>query len=505
MKRRRAALSFCALLLSFLPGLTAEEFHIVGSRAMGMGGAGVAVTRGVLSTYWNPAALCPPAASESAGFFEFALPLAVMGTASRDALRELDEVTELSGRVDFRAIEDRLDRGKPLTVDQVRSLLALAGELPGLETNGNGFLTDVSMGLGLRLERFAFNSIGLYSAGAVTRLDRRNLALGNKGIEGFLPPGKGRPVTSAGRLLANDLVNAGLLGRSQADHLVSLAEQAGVNLDSSGFREMVADILEATNDNSTGSAGDFITANQSGVEVSGIFVQEYVASYAHPLKDWFSPSVLDSVSIGASLKVMNAKTFFSPFSLSSLDAFEGLDGDLLTEAREETSMNIGIDLGLLAQPTDWLSLGLVGRNLNGPSFDFARAGDYELEPQVRAGVGLYDLLPSLVLAADIDLTRNHTDALPGYGSQQAAIGFEYSLLDGEDVLLRGGVSKNLAGSEGASFHFGLGFRLADVFIDMAAMFTPRIMEIERDAEGGLFELPERAGLSLMIGCQIPLD
>ena len=272
MKRRRAALSFCALLLSFLPGLTAEEFHIVGSRAMGMGGAGVAVTRGVLSTYWNPAALCPPAASESAGFFEFALPLAVMGTASRDALRELDEVTELSGRVDFRAIEDRLDRGKPLTVDQVRSLLALAGELPGLETNGNGFLTDVSMGLGLRLERFAFNSIGLYSAGAVTRLDRRNLALGNKGIEGFLPPGKGRPVTSAGRLLANDLVNAGLLGRSQADHLVSLAEQAGVNLDSSGFREMVADILEATNDNSTGSAGDFITANQSGVELSLIHI-----------------------------------------------------------------------------------------------------------------------------------------------------------------------------------------------------------------------------------------
>ena len=111
MKQGRFALSFCALLLSFSPSLTAEEFHIVGSRAMGMGGAGVAVTRGVLSTYWNPAALCPPAASEPAGFFEFALPLAVMGTASRDALRELDEVTELSRQVDFRAIEDRLDRG----------------------------------------------------------------------------------------------------------------------------------------------------------------------------------------------------------------------------------------------------------------------------------------------------------------------------------------------------------------------------------------------------------
>ena len=57
MKRGNTAFSFFALLLSFSLSLTAEEFHIVGSRAMGMGGAGVAVTRGVLSTYWNPAGL----------------------------------------------------------------------------------------------------------------------------------------------------------------------------------------------------------------------------------------------------------------------------------------------------------------------------------------------------------------------------------------------------------------------------------------------------------------
>ena len=43
MKRGNTALSFFALLLSFSLSLTAEEFHIVGSRAMGMGGAGVAV------------------------------------------------------------------------------------------------------------------------------------------------------------------------------------------------------------------------------------------------------------------------------------------------------------------------------------------------------------------------------------------------------------------------------------------------------------------------------
>ena len=504
MKRGKTALSFFAFMLSFSLNLTAEEFHLVGSRAMGMGGAGVAVTRGVLSTYWNPAGLCPPSSAEPAGFFELALPLAVMGAASRNALRELDEVIDLSAAVDFRVIEERLAAGKPLTAEQVRSLLALAEELPGLESSGNGFLTDVSLGLGLRLDRFAFNSVGLYSAGAVTRLDRRSLALGNQGIEGILPPGQGRPVTPEGLSLVNDLVNAGLLARPQADHLVFLAEQAGVDLNSTGFRGMVEDILEATSESTSGSSGEFITANQSGVEVSGILVTEYVVSYSQPLKDWFTSSPLNTISVGASLKVMNAKTFFSPFSLTSLEDFEGVDGDLLTEAREETSMNIGFDLGLLAEPTDWLSLGLVARNLNSPSFDFAKAGDYELDPQVRMGVGVYDLAPGLVLAADLDLTRNHTDALPGYDSQQLAAGLEYSIPGWENFFLRGGLSKNLASGEGAALHFGLGFSLADVSFDMAAMVIPRLTEVDRGTDGGPLELPERAGLSLMIGCQVPL-
>ena len=100
MKQGRVAHCFYALLLSFSPGLHAEEFHVVGARAMGMGGAGVAVTRGVLSSYWNPAALCPPADPDPVDFFEVALPLAVMGVASRDVLRELDEAVDLSGQVE---------------------------------------------------------------------------------------------------------------------------------------------------------------------------------------------------------------------------------------------------------------------------------------------------------------------------------------------------------------------------------------------------------------------
>ena len=46
------------LVASALPSYgSATEFVIAGPRAMGMGGAGVAVTTNALATYWNPAGL----------------------------------------------------------------------------------------------------------------------------------------------------------------------------------------------------------------------------------------------------------------------------------------------------------------------------------------------------------------------------------------------------------------------------------------------------------------
>ena len=46
------------LAASALPShVSAAEFVIAGPRAMGMGGAGVAVTTNALATYWNPAGL----------------------------------------------------------------------------------------------------------------------------------------------------------------------------------------------------------------------------------------------------------------------------------------------------------------------------------------------------------------------------------------------------------------------------------------------------------------
>src|SRR5512143_2509565 len=46
----------CCLFLVATPAM-AVEFAVVGPRAAGMGGAGVAVTTDAYATYWNPAGL----------------------------------------------------------------------------------------------------------------------------------------------------------------------------------------------------------------------------------------------------------------------------------------------------------------------------------------------------------------------------------------------------------------------------------------------------------------
>ena len=46
-----------AVLLCFSGVAFAQPWQMVGSRAMGMGGAGVAVSTGAEAQYWNPAGL----------------------------------------------------------------------------------------------------------------------------------------------------------------------------------------------------------------------------------------------------------------------------------------------------------------------------------------------------------------------------------------------------------------------------------------------------------------
>jgi hypothetical protein len=486
-----------------------DEWAIIGPRAMGMGGAGVAVTRGGLGTYWNPAALAPPRAHRVHAAWDVDVPATFNAAAPEDVLRDVDDLLDIVTDLDFDALDDQLDAGTPLTEDQLRGILRLVDEAGDLSGPGKGLVANASIAAMARVDldsvpgAFGFSALGLSHVGGEANVDTVNIALGDEGLDAVLGPGSDRSgqISAAGQAFADDLATSGVATQNQAEEVVFQAEQAGVDVSSQGTQDAIEAVLVATRDNEGGSVDRSITNNQSGMISRGILLQEYAVAYAYPFLDLFS--------LGVTAKLLHGTTYFKPFPLEQLDDLN----DMLKEAREdenrESSFDFGIDAGLLVQPIPWLSLGLVGRNLNGPEFAMEGPGHYRVEPQVRAGLGVAPLtelgLPvGLVLAADIDVIENDSEALPGYQSQVVGGGAELSI--GDVFALRAGVSKNLAEpEESLVLHAGLGFRFWLIQIDAAIAATPELTEIEADDGEDPVEVPERVGASLMVSVNIPLD
>jgi hypothetical protein len=494
------ALLVHALVWPAAPRALAEEWAILGPRAMGMGGAGVAVARGGLSSYWNPAALAPPRAPRLPTIWDLEVPATFYAGASNNFIGEVDDVADLVTDLDFDTLELVLDDpGTALSPAQLQNVLRLAvEELPDLGVSGTGVVSQASAGAAARVMQFGFSALGIAHAGGVTRLDDQNIALGDEGVDGAIGPGIDRTgqISAAGQSFADQLAADGLATQNQAEEIVFESEQAGISVANPANQARIRDILAATAANDGGGAGNSIIDNQSGVDLQGILVQEYALSFAQPL--------FGVVSVGASAKLMSGWTYFEPFDLQDLDGFEDDAGDLFDEENRDESLRFGVDAGVLFQPLPWLALGVTGRNLNNPGFDFKGPGDYVLERQFRAGVG-FTPIPWLTLAADIDLLRNDCEALPGYHSQVLGGGVEFALFDAG--FFRLGLSKNLAESkEDLVIHGGFGLRVWLLQIDAALAFATDWTEIETgDAGGDPTEVPERVGASLQIGLNVPLD
>lgn len=471
-----------------------EEFAVIGSRQMGMGGAGVAVTRGAMGSYWNPAGFAPPKETRVDTFWDLAIPASVNAAAVGSVLDDLDDIADLSGEIgDFNDLEDTLDDpGTQLNDAELQRILRLVDELNGIGGGGTGLVTNSSVGVAARVWYFGFSALALAYAGGVTEVDLNNLALGDEGLTGAIGGGNDRSgqLSAGGQTFADSLAAQGLATQNQAEEIVFQAEQGGVSVTDSAFQQNVTTLLDSTQDNIGGDLDEFFSQNQSGVNLRGIIVQEYGVSFAYPF--------FDIVSVGATAKLLYGMTYFQPLTLSTIENSDDLAGELLDSDNVNESVNYGIDLGVLLQPFEILSLGVVARNINRPRFDFDGPGDYTLEPQLRGGVGFEIPYTGLLLAVDIDLVENNSEALVGYESQVVGGGIEWVALD--ILMLRVGASKNLSRSdESMQVHAGLGLRLAKVQIEIAGSMSPDFAEI------GGNDVPERAGGSLFLGINVPLD
>ena len=335
----------CTLLFPALS--SAVEFVIVGPRAVGMGGAGVAVTTDSLATYWNPAGLALTKTVD------------IRAQASAQGINRLDMIDTLKD------------------IDDIND----SDITPANQARLQNLLDDLN---GASLSSLA--ALGLYFKGSL-------------GDHAF-------------GINISDVGTGGSFTNTPLTAVVSGGELNVVG-------ELQVNFLEA---------------------------RQIALSYAYALFD-------KKVSFGVTGKVIQGVAYNRGIDVE--DAAD--DFDLSDELKNsKKSYEFGIDVGALIHPVSWLQVGIVGKDLNKPSFKTPRGGKFKLRPQVRGGVAFIPF-SATTISFDADLTKNKT-LVPGIRSRVLSLGVEQGLFD--VVFLRAGVLKNV---EDAQTRFtptaGLGIRL----------------------------------------------
>ncbi len=479
-----------------------EEWIVVGPRAVGMGGAGVAVTRGPLATYWNPANLAISWSSASSD--ETLLMLDVAASASYgaqgDVIRNVDIIYEEIEDIDWKDLEDSVLNGPdsfndPGRAADLQTLLRVVTErIPALNKRGEGVAVNADAEVGAQLGRFALalRGMGWGAVNPSVDLASLNLAFGQD-MNDVVGAGQDRSgsLSPEGQALADNLAGSfpGVT-QNQAEEFVYQAEQGGVNTGTTAGQDLLTRIVEGTTAGGT-TVDNFISTNQSGFRTRGLGIAEAGITYAHPFLD-------GRVAIGGTLKAMYGVTYSKLYGLQDLVEGSEVFTEVWDREHREESVQVGVDAGVTALPIDLVAVGIVGRNLNQPTFD-ARGKDYELDPQVRAGVAVFPL-DWVTLAADMDVLKNDSEALAGYESQTVSGGAEVALFD--ILMLRAGLSKNVLTSEGLTYHFGLGLHTGPLHVEIAGAASADTTPVENLSDD--VEIPDRAHAAAMVEVTIEL-
>lgn len=481
----------------------ADQFKIVGARAMGMGGASVAVVGDNLANseattqYWNPAGL-----GLHQGF-DIEIPVGVGMEATGGLLRHAKKISDAADQFD--AIQEAQQNGTYITLDQIKYFVDSVSALEALNEPEIGVIGDINAGLNIAMGRWALSFNQLTSLGIDPNIDLANLFLGespsvsnNRGVDLSEIPGIG---SLTGTPSDGDLAAA---STDLASTIDTLSSSAGVELGDYSSQEIANALVNYAEDQGTSEEeiiaavgaitesgpileavlqynGTVLSNNNSNVIVSGISLSELALGYGRDFG--FLAEFLNNFYVGGNVKYLQGRVGYLKQRLWEEDvvtintAYDDFNDNL------EESSNFGIDVGLLYDITKFKTrIGLLARNINNPSFDQPSAAvadglsDYDYNPQVRAGIA-FKPTNWWLLAADIDLTSNRTP-IESYKSRLFGFGTELNLFNKKsfNVALRGGMYRNLAmGNAPHTYTAGIGLNILHLIVEVTgAMSTQRV-------------------------------
>jgi ATP-dependent protease HslVU (ClpYQ) peptidase subunit len=464
-----ASLASLAALVASSTGLSfAQESFVVGPRALGMGGTGVAAVDDVPAQYYNPAAF---------GFFAYQPPAAEQTDKGPDSV-DNNNLWEKSWGVGIDAtfgarihqdFADHIDVLKKYYDDGTLDRLSAAGlagsqadalalmdmlnALGNLSDTDNAITADANAGLAMRIGHFGLGVRNFSQiSGRVQNVDLVNLGLGGIGdlntqLSGITPSGSGSVLSAAQIAQLDTNTN---LSNANITTIDQLAAQAGVTPEQT---QLLVDSLVAAANGSGGA----LNTNTSAARMYGVSLIEIPLSYGWAFNE--------NISVGGNVKAMIGRVYGTDVLVFGDDIAGAIER---ADENYEQTVTWGIDLAVMFR-LPMLNLGLTTRNLNSPTFDGPTVGlityeDYEIEPSATLGAAF---IPAewFTLAVDVDLTSNST-VLSDYDTQMLRFGGELNIY--HFIALRGGYSYNLAEDDiGGLVHAGLGIDFWIMRIDLA--------------------------------------
>jgi len=518
-----------AVILAAAQGAGAAQWKIIGSRQLGMGGAGVACTEDSTAVYWNPAALgvAPSWGAHIDASLGYGFAPETLGQIE-DIVSNVENIESSFDTLEvmlarLNSPPDGTTHADPLT-DLQPMLEMMLVDFVSLSRTDLGMTLDAGAGAQLHFGNLGLNASGLIYVDAGLVADFVQLALANFGTldDGVTPADAQdrltavlwgtswdtRPTDATFTPLAQDvydvLIAAGIanttIAEQMAEEIVDQANAIGADLNSTATQAMLLNMVTATV-----GAQALVNVNDTGVSIEGLFVYELSAGLSFPIMG-------DNLFIGGAAKALRGKTCaaslsYDDVSAGGIDSASAAIGNLLdqlnaqfTDPANETEQ-IAFDLAVLWKPMKLLRAGLVVKNANGPAFDLpGSSGKFGLEPMTRVGIALYPL-PGICLAADMDLTEDYSQIARDYGTQRYSLGAEVNLA--KVIQVRAGICGNLLVPEAEpAYTAGLGFRIGSLFaLDLAASLNGNPADVTSLASGGDFKvssIPEAGAVSLSL-------
>lgn len=493
--------------------LCAEQWQVLGTRPMGMGGAFVAVAQGPIAQYWNPGGLVKSSANVSG----MEIPVGVSAEFTGDIIKNASQIGELAEK--YSAIQSAQTSGGSLNAEQLAAFAKTVSLMSDMNEPGKGALLEVAGGANFKFSKVALSVNNFTAVGLNPFIDTVNIGLDNgTGVSGVDFTGANQANTSydTAETQFNNAINtigyanieniicgsAGCLNTSQGITnqttfvyaLINKAvadglSEAQINEAASTMAQYAADVAPILTGVNSGAS---YTNNNSALTVVGASFVEIAAGYAWNVDKW-----LHGLSVGANLKLINGRTTATTFRFLS----ESETGDAFSMDDVKSSWQPAADLGVLWNVNSTYpklpfspKVGFVIRNINSPSFDTTAGGDYDLDRQARLGFAL-NPTRFWTLAMDVDVTKNETP-VDGFDSRQLALGTEINIFNRKafNIPLRAGIMKNLAEKDSKmAYTLGTGLNLLHMHFDVSGVVSSERTTIEDT------EIPTKLGVSASFG------